>query len=311
MIRDLRRTDGPEVYRLMKGNFPEEEALLGTDPEGFMRVLRRVYRWDTQFLIALASLFGHPVYRFLVVEEDGHIVATTLLSFPERSGYVSTVSVDTAYRRRGYARALLERAREASAKAQKRYIALDVLSHNTPARTLYEQIGYRPLREVSMMSREPAALPTSGAPSSAVRPFRKRDARALVEVARRSTPSEVDEVLPMRESYLNPSGFIARALESESAAWVVDRGSGAEAYLAATRSPMGSAGHLSAPIVDAAADPAAVAELMGTALGWSLTSGPRRLVAQVPLANERGHAALLAGGFRDALSLWTLYRPVA
>ena len=310
MIRDLRRADGPEAYRMLKGNFPEEEALLGTDPEGFMRVIRRVYRWDTQFVVRLAALFGHPVYRFLVVEADGHIVATTLLSFPERSGYVSTVSVDSAYRRRGYARALLERAREASAKAQKRYIALDVLSQNTPARTLYERIGYRPLREVSMMTREPAPPPALGPAASVVRPYHKRDAGALVEIARRATPAEVEEVLPIRASYLAPSSFIARALESESAAWVVDRGQGPVAYLAATRSPLGSAGHVSAPIVDAAADAESVAGLVGTALGWSLVAGPRRIVAQVPLANERGRAALLAGGFRDALSLWTLYRPV-
>jgi [ribosomal protein S18]-alanine N-acetyltransferase len=311
MIRDLRRADAAEVYRLMKDNFPEEEALLGTDPEGFLKVVRRVYRWDTQLLIRLAALFGRPVYRFLAVEEDGHIVGTTIVTFPERSGYVSSVAVDPAYRRRGLARALLERSREIAARAGKRYVALDVLAHNTPARTLYERIGYRPLRETSMMAREPGVSLGGQTSSPSIRPFRKSDARPLVELARRSTPPEVEEVLPMRESYLAPATFVARILESESAAWVVDRGHGPEAHVGASRSAFGATAHLSSPIVSESLDDATTAELLRTAIRWSLAPGPRRVLTQVPVANERSRSALRAQGFQDALSLWTLYRPAA
>ena len=98
MIRDLRKVDAPRVLEFLQTQFPEEEALLGTRPEGFAKVVHRVFRWDAQLVIRLARLFGRPLFRFFVVEEDGRIVATTLLSFPERSGYVSMVVVDPAYR---------------------------------------------------------------------------------------------------------------------------------------------------------------------------------------------------------------------
>jgi ribosomal protein S18 acetylase RimI-like enzyme len=310
MIRDLRKEDAPRVFELLKIGFPEEESLIGTNPEGFAKVVRRLFRWDTQFVIRLLALFGRPIYRFFVVEEDGKVVATTLLAFPERTGYVSTVVVDPAYRRRGLAQALLERARVTTQASGRRYITLDVLSQNTSARALYERIGYRPLREGSLMVRD-ANAPLSGGPSSAIRPFRPRDARTLVEVARRAIPPEVLEVLPIGEGALRGSSFIDRVLESASATWVVDRGSGPEAHLSATATRVTRAGHFSSPIIGEGVSAPEADALVRTAIDWCVAQGAPRIATRVPVANVRGRAALLTGGFHDALSDWTLYRPVA
>ncbi|MGA9840115.1 MAG: GNAT family N-acetyltransferase [Thermoplasmata archaeon] len=310
MIRDLRKADAPRVFEFLKTGFPEEEELLGTRPEGFARVIRRVFRWDTRLLLGLARLAGRPLFRFFVVEADGRIVATTLLSFPERAGYVSMVMVDPGYRRRGHARALLERARAATQSTGRKFVALDVLAQNAPARALYERIGYRPLRESSYLVREPGPV-EPGPPSPSVRPFRREDARPLVAIARRSTPAEVQEVLPLREASLRPSGFVGRLLQSETAAWVVDRGRGPEAYLAAVATATTSAGHCSDPIVAEGADAASVAALVRTAVTWCAAHGAPRILTQVPAANLRGRAALQGGGFHDALGLWTLYRSAA
>lgn len=311
MIRNFRRSDAPDAFRLLKENFPEEEAILGTDPEGFFKIVNRIYRWDAQLVIRLSALFGRPIYRFLTDEEDGHIVATTLLAFPERAGYVSTVVVDPAYRRRGLAQGLLEEARRTTARARRKYIALDVLSHNAPARALYERLGYRPLREVSMMSHEPDGAAAPARPIPFVRPFRPSDGGALVAIARRTTPPEVEEVLPLREGHLRPAGVVTRAFESESASWTIDRGAGPEGFVGATRSRLTAAGHLTAPIVAPEVDLATGADLVRTALAWLHARGPTRAVLQIPVANEAARAALRTAGFRDALSLWTLYRPVA
>jgi ribosomal protein S18 acetylase RimI-like enzyme len=310
MIRDLKKADAPRVLEFLQTQFPEEESLLGTRPEGFAKVIHRVFRWDAQLVIRLARWFRRPLFRFFVVEEDRRIVATTLLSFPEGSGYVSMVVVDPAHRRRGHAQALLERARATTQATGRSFIALDVLAQNTPARTLYERLGYRPLRESSFVVREPGA-PVTGASSSAVRPFRNADARPLTEIARRSVPAEVQEVLPVREASLRPSGFTNRMLESERAAWVVDRGRGPEAYLSATSTLATAAGHCSEPIVGEDADPAQATALVRTAVDWCAAHGSPRIVAQVPTSNVRGRAALQGGGFHDALALWTLYRRVA
>jgi ribosomal protein S18 acetylase RimI-like enzyme len=310
MIRELRKTDATRVFELLKIGFPEEESLIGTNPEGFAKVVKRLFRWDTQFVIRLLRLFGRPIYRFFVVEEDGRVVATTLLSFPERSGYVSTVVVDPAYRRRGLAQALLERARAVTQASGRRYIVLDVLSQNTAARTLYERIGYRPLREGALFVRD-ANAPLTGGPSTALRPFRPRDARALVEVSRRSIPPEVMEVLPVAEGALRGSNFVDRVLESASAAWVIDHGRGPEAHLSATATRASNSGHVSSPIIgEGVSAPEAVA-LVRTAIDWCVAQGAPRIATHVPVANVRGRAALLEGGFHEALADQTLYRPVA
>jgi ribosomal protein S18 acetylase RimI-like enzyme len=310
VIRELTRADSDRVFHFLGTYFPEEEAILGTRPDGLEKVMRRVFRWDTRFVLGLMRLFGRPVFRFLVVDEGGTVVATTLLSFPERTGYISTVVVDPQYRRRGFAKALLERARTIAQAAGRKYVALDVLANNTPARALYESLGYRPLQETQLMVHE-AGAPVAGAPSPAIRPFHPRDARALVEIARRTQPPEVQEVLPMRESVFRPGGFVASILESQSTAWVIDRGRGPEGYLQATAGRLTTAGHFSNPIISEGVEGAEAAALVRTATDWCTGLGAPRIVSTVPAANVRGRAALLGGGFHDALSLWTLYRPVA
>jgi ribosomal protein S18 acetylase RimI-like enzyme len=311
MIRDLRKADAPRVLEFLKTQFPEEEALMGTRPEGFQKIIQRVFRWDTRFVMRLIRLFGRPAFRFFVVEEDGRIVATTLLSFPERAGWVSMVVVDPAYRRRGHAQALLERARETTQATGRRYIALDVLAQNAPARALYERLGYQPLRETSYMVRTAGTAATGPSSAASVRPFRDSDAPAVAAIARRVAPPAVQEVHPIRDSAYGRSGFVNRILENRTAAWVVDRGRGPEAYLRAVASPVTFAGHCSEPIVGEDVPATDVAALVWTAVDWCAANGAPQVVSQVPVVNVRGRTALQGGGFHDALTLWTLYRPVA
>ncbi|HTW40107.1 MAG TPA: GNAT family N-acetyltransferase [Thermoplasmata archaeon] len=309
MIRDMKRADADRIFEFLQKYFPEEEAILGTRPEGFEKVVRRLFRFDTRLLLGLLRLFGRPVFRFFVVEEDGRVVATTLLSFPERAGYLSMVVVDPGYRRRGHAQALLQRSLVATQATGRKYVALDVLANNTPARALYERVGYRSLRETNLVVRE-ANAPLSGAPSPVVRPFRKEDAKPLVEVAMRARPPEVAEVLPVRESALRPGTFVDGLLQSESVAWVIDRGRGPEGYLGAASGAITTAAHFSDPIIAEGVEGPEAAALIRTGIDWCIGRGAPRIIAQVPVANVRGRAALLGGGFHDALSIWTLYRPI-
>ena len=116
MLRELKVGDTPRFLVLLKNNFPEEEALMGTRPEGVTRIVRRVFRWDTRFFLGLLRLLGRSFFRFYVIEADHQVVATTFLSFSEKSGYVSMVVVDPARRRQGLARRLLEQARVATVR---------------------------------------------------------------------------------------------------------------------------------------------------------------------------------------------------
>ncbi len=312
MIREIRPADTPRVLEFLRNYFPEEEKILGTRPEGFAEIVRRVFRWDARLVTGFLRLVGRPIFRFFVVEADGRIVATTLLTFPPRAGYISMVAVDQGYRRRGLARMLLERARSATAARGRPYLALDVLAANAPARALYESLGYRPLRSASyLVHDDPRAFGRGPGPVPGLRPFRREDAPALAEIAQTSAPAEIEQVLPTSARDIAGSAWVARMLASESAAWVLDDGAGPVAWVAAVSSRATEAAHVSAPIIGPDVKEESAAALVRTAGAWCGGRGAPRLAATLPEENRRGRTALEEAGFHDVLPIWTLYRRVA
>lgn len=311
-IRDLRAADAPRLLELLQTQFPEEEAVLGTRPEGFARVVQRVFRWDARLLLRLLRLLGHPVFRFYVAEEDGAVAATTLLTFAKETGYLSMVVVDPAYRHRGFARELLETARRATAARGKPYVALDVLASNEPARRLYESLGYRPLRSATYYVHDrPTDFSRDARSVRGLRAFRKEDAGPLAEVARQEKPPEVEAVLPTTSREILGSAWAGRLLELAQAAWVIDEGAGPIAWVSASVPLATEAGHVAAPILGPSVAPETARALVETAGAWCAGHQVPRLMVLVPSENRRGCAAVEAAGFRDVFPLWTLYRPSA
>ncbi len=312
MLRELRRSDLPRVVELMRLSFPEEEALLGSRPGDFARVGNRLFRLDTRILLAVLRAVGRSPARFFVAEEGGTLVATTLTSFPARVGYISMVMVDPAFRRRGLARRLLERAREATVQRGRPYLALDVLDANGPARTLYESLGYRPLRPSAYFVRDaPADLAPATGPAAPIRPFEPRDAPGIVAANRAVTPAPVQEVLPMSERAFRDGGFGAAIFNAESASWVVDRGRGAEAYCGAVVPRAMDAAHLRCPVLGPTVPPDLATALVRTAAGWLGSKGAPRIVTRVPADLTRARAAVESVGFRHAIPITTFYRTAA
>ena len=311
MLRDLRRADGPGFLDVMNRGFPEESLLMGGRPEEFEKIFRRIFRWDTRFLLGLLKLFGRPIVRALVVEQDGRIVAETLVTFPAGAAYVSNVVVDEAYRRRGYARQMLEEARRTARRAKREYLALDVLESNTGARALYDSLGYRPLlKRVRLLHEAAGQFGTAARANGSLRAFRRSDVEPLVTILKGQTPPEVERVLPTRKDRFVESGMVNRMMESEDAAWVVDRGHGPEAHIAASVSRAMEAAYVSAPTLADSVDDRLAVDLVTTAGVWCAARRAPRILTMVADNNPRGRAALEAVGFQRALPLWTLYRPV-
>ncbi len=308
MIRSWQRRDAPAILELMRGGFPEEERLFGTRPDGFLRIVDRQFGLGTRAVVGALALFGRPVYRFLVVEEDGRAVATTIVTFLPRAAYLSMVAVAEPYRRRGHARALLERARAIARRYGKPFLALDVLTENAPARALYERAGYRPLRRIGLFVREGTEPPPP--PARPPRPYRPSDHRALVDGARRQLPAAVAEVLPFPESGVGIGRVVDRALDSRSSAWVVPGPAGPLGYLQATVSDAMTAGHVRLLALDGA-EPTALVDAVGEGVRWAYERGVRRLVAEVPDHAGLARDALGAAGFTLAHELQTLVRPTS
>jgi ribosomal protein S18 acetylase RimI-like enzyme len=307
-VREFRRSDASRFFALMKSQFPEEEAILGTRPEGFEALIRRLYRPDLRLLLGLAALVHRSPFHLYIAEEDGTIAGSTLLAFAPRAGFLSTVVVAPEFRRRGYAKALLERAHRETARRGRPYVALRVLEGNAPARRLYEALGYRTLdRHLFVVHDAPTAIAAPIA-SGSVRPFDRRDSEPLARVAQTTTPTQVWDVLPVRAGEIGGRNWADRLFRAEGAAWVVDRGRGPEAFVQATVSPMTDAAHLSTPIVAEGLPPPLVAELIASAGAWLAARRTPRIVASLADTSVAAHRALQEVGFRDAFGHFTLFR---
>ncbi len=308
-LREFRRADGERLFQFLKTEFPAEEAVLGMRAEGFRDLLARLYRPDIRFALGFLRLVRRSPFHLYVIEDGGEIVATTLLSFATRAGFVSTVVVAPEHRRRGLARQLLEKARASTARRRHPYIALSVLEENAPARALYSSIGYRTLdRRSYLVHDRPVDVVAQDVPPS-IRPFARSDADALAAIAQRAASPTVQEVLPVRSRDLLSGSIADRVFSAETVGWVVDRGRGAEAHVAATSTPTTDAGHLSSPIVGDSVEPALAGALVRTAVSWLAARHPARVVVSVPDTSPRARASLEEAGFHDAFALLTLYRP--
>jgi ribosomal protein S18 acetylase RimI-like enzyme len=305
VLRDLRPHDAAPLFALTRVSFPEESVLLGFRPEAMERVVRRLFRPHIRLLLGLARLAGRPVFRYFILEESGRLVAGTLLTFTERAGYVSNVSVDPAFRRRGFARRMLRRAQQEAARRRRRYIVLDVLSDNAPAIALYRSLGYKSLRTVHLWSRELGPEEPPAPPAS--RPYRPDDLPALLAAARSELPPEVDAVLPTGRGEFGATSFVDALLEARSYPRTVELDGRPAAYLHLSASQTQTSGHLRLVVAPGVA-PERLRPAMAEGLAWARAEGAQRIVAQLPDYKTAAAAALRAAGFVPVYELQTLYR---
>lgn len=307
-LREFRREDGPRLFELLTTEFPEEEAMLGMRPEGFDAVLRRLYRADLRLFLGLLRAVHRSPFHLYVIEEDGTIAAMTMLSFAPRAGFLSTVVVAPEFRRRGFARGLIEAARLETSRRKRPYVALKVLESNAPARSLYASAGYRELDRQWFAVHDDLDSLRGAVAGAPVRPFHRSDAPLLAAIANRILPETVREVLPVRSRDLVGRHWADRVFRAEGSAWVVDRGHGAEAYIAATSTPTTEAAHLSTPIMGETVDASLAAELLRVAGVWLAARRPARIITSVPEEDRRARRALEEVGFHEAIAHYTLYR---
>ena len=102
---------------------------------------------------------GGPASATFIAHEGGVDVGVVRVfaesDVPGRMHLVS-MWVDPGYRRRGVARALVAQAVRWAAERRAREVSLWVADHNTAARRLYEQLGFRPTGERQPLPSDPA-----------------------------------------------------------------------------------------------------------------------------------------------------------
>ena len=81
-----------------------------------------------------------PFALYLVLEEEGEILAQIGVRYLADELHVTTLAVRPEHRRKGFARVLLEAA--LGAFPEVRRVHLEVRPSNVPARSLYESLGF-------------------------------------------------------------------------------------------------------------------------------------------------------------------------
>jgi GNAT superfamily N-acetyltransferase len=305
VLRDLGPRDGPRLFELTRVSFPEESAILGFRSEAMEKVLRRIFRPDLRLLLGIARLIGRPIFRYFVIEEEGRIVAGTLLTFTARTGYVSNVTVDPSYRRRGFARRLLQRAHEETARRHRSYLTLDVLTTNAPAIALYRSLGYERLRTMRMYRRSltPLAAPATPAPRS----YRPADRPALLEADAAQIPPEVAEVLPPGPGEFGGSSFVDSLLSAHSHPTVVELGGRPSAYLHTSASATQTSANLRL-VVAPSVTPDELLPGIAEAIAWAKAEGAEQMVVYLPDYKSAAVAAIRSAGFEPIFELTTMVR---
>jgi len=309
MLREFRRSDSDELYPLLQRQFPDENRLLGFRPEAFQKIVRKIFQPHMRFLFALADLMRKPFAKFFVIDAEGHLAATTLVSFPPNAGYVSMVMVDDAYRRRGYAKQMLAAAGKATRRTGRHWLVLDVLAANEPAKQLYQSAGFHVIQEAGFQTADPPGPAPSGPDPpvpTGIRELQRSDGEALTRLATAERPAEYARVLPAHRRAFFLSPLVSMGLASETKAWVIDRGHGPEGFVRATTSAATEAGNLTSPLIGPDVPPELAVQLIQYSTDWIRRRGPTRIATEVPQYNVRGSAALAQAGFTSKLSTYTM-----
>lgn len=87
---------------------------------------------------SILESLANPASKFYIAQLDGNTAGYIGLQIFSGEGYITNVAVLPEYRRRGIAKALLERALENEAE----FITLEVRESNSPAIELYKKLGF-------------------------------------------------------------------------------------------------------------------------------------------------------------------------
>ena len=90
----------------------------------------------------LRSSFGNPLYKSVLIEENGRILAYALESVLFEVAEVAIVAVAPEMRRRGFGRRLMEALIDEAAKRGAQKLFLEVRVSNFAAQRLYEDVGF-------------------------------------------------------------------------------------------------------------------------------------------------------------------------
>lgn len=114
------------------------------DLDAIMALERATFPADAWSPTTMAQELAGPHSRYILVEEDGRVVAYAGLRLVpgDEQADIQTIAVAEPARRRGIARRLIEELSADAARRGARELLLEVRADNEPARALYAAFGF-------------------------------------------------------------------------------------------------------------------------------------------------------------------------
>lgn len=143
LIRDFKKSDLHNLLEIANESFAEEFQIIGFDPDHIRKIVNQMFNPLGKLLLCFLKLLGKEPFRLFVAENHGRVVGTTMVNLRGRIGYITTVMVHPACRGTGIATKLMENALNHIRKKKLSKAILNVAATNSPAKGLYDRLGFR------------------------------------------------------------------------------------------------------------------------------------------------------------------------
>ncbi len=166
-----------------------------------LKSFRRI--WPLMRVAQILAPSLRDMFRGYVAIEDGRMIGVTIV---ERHGTTNAWGVGTGgvlpgYRRRGIARAAIEKSLELMREHRAEKTWLGVINGNTPAQRLYESLGFEVYDATAEYSLSDPALPSLSPllPGFSVSRFPRSDWRTRLALEKRIVPEEARQFEPIEK----------------------------------------------------------------------------------------------------------------
>jgi ribosomal protein S18 acetylase RimI-like enzyme len=186
-IRDFRKSDLSEVLNTLHLSFAEDFELTGFDADRVEKMVNQIFGITGRMFLFMSRLLKKEPLKFLVAEVDNRVVGTTMISRQGKVGYISTVMVHPAQRRKHIAEKLVKNALSYTRKNKMKRAVLHVMSTNESAKKLYTKLGFREFENIAdLVGNTNSASKPENVEGVLTRNFQKKDKDAVYELIKSS-----------------------------------------------------------------------------------------------------------------------------
>jgi len=196
--------------------YPEnpEWSIQADELEGMVDNLNGIKRlWPLIAFLQIVSTDVRDIAYGFFYDEDNQPVGTIM--YNRRSGgqewYISNVTVLPPYRRRGIARKLVQATLDTIRSRQGQKAILDVIDGNTPAYSLYKELGFEDYSGSAQFFYEQTPPQPIFPEGYTISPLPERDWRTRYAFENRITPDIVRKYTPVSEANFQQPFFITAA----------------------------------------------------------------------------------------------------